>query len=360
LDGARLDGVAVQEIHADLTASEDSGGVNLTLAQPLPENRGVAFSGITKKGKFEVDGNKARAMLLEPANPNGRPNSDVVRSWKNGDAVTSRDPDKWIVNFGERSEEEAALYASPFELVARNVKPARDKSNSAGEKRMWWLLARRAPDLFAALQGFTRFLATPEVSKHRVFVWLDSTVIPDKNLVAIARDDDTTFGVLQSRHHALWALRLGTSLEDRPRYTSTTTFRTFPFPDGLTPNIAAAKFVADPRAARIAEAAKKVHALRSAWLNPAEWVKRVPEVVPGFPDRLVPVDDKAAAELKRRTLTILYNEHPAWLVNAHRQLDEAVATAYGWTDYTAEMADEEILKRLLDLNLKRTAAAHGH
>ena len=73
------------------------------------------------------------------------------------------------------------------------------------------------------------------VAKHRLFAWLPSIQIPENLCVAIARADDTTFGILHSRFHELWSLRMGTSLEDRPRYTPTTCFETFPFPDGLTP-----------------------------------------------------------------------------------------------------------------------------
>jgi hypothetical protein len=74
--------------------------------------------------------------------------------------------------------------------------------------------------------------------------------------------------------------------------------------------------------------------LREAWLNPPDLVERVPEVVPELPDRIVPVSPKATAILKKRTLTNLYNERPAWLDNAHRDLDAAVAAAYGWpADY---------------------------
>lgn len=136
-----------------------------------------------------------------------------------------------------------------------------------------------------------------------------------------------------------------------PRYNSTLTFETFPFPEGLTPNIPAADYAADPRAQAIAQAARRLNELRENWLNPPEWVRYEPEVVPGYPDRLVPVDDKAAALLKKRTLTNLYNERPAWLANVHRDLDAAVAAAYGWP---ADLGDDEILRRLLALNLERT------
>ncbi len=90
--------------------------------------------------------------------------------------------------------------------------------------------------------------------------------------------------------------------------------------------------------------------MRENWLNPADLVKRVPEVVPGYPDRLLPVSEKAAKELKQRTLTNLYNQRPQWLADAHRALDEAVAAAYGWP---ADLSDDEIVERLLKLNQER-------
>jgi hypothetical protein len=96
--------------------------------------------------------------------------------------------------------------------------------------------------------------------------------------------------------------------------------------------------------------ARRLNKLREAWLNPPDLVERLPEVVPGFPDRLVPMDDRAAAILKKRTLTNLYNERPAWLDNAHRDLDAAVAAAYDWP---ADISEEDALARLLALNLDR-------
>ena len=221
--------------------------------------------------------------------------------------------------------------------------------------------------MMAVLETMHRVAATPRVAKHRIFVWLDARIVPDSQIILITRVDDTTFGVLHSRFHELWALRLGTSLEDRPRYTPSTTFETFPFPLGLTPADTTGPTEAldsgvilppvaperCPIALAIAEAAHKLNALRETWLNPPEWVDRVPEVVPGYPDRIIPKPEHAA-ELKKRTLTNLYNARPTWLDNAHKVLDAAVAAAYGWADYGPEMADEEILRRLLALNLERS------
>jgi type II restriction/modification system DNA methylase subunit YeeA len=206
-----------------------------------------------------------------------------------------------------------------------------------------------------ALSNLRKFVVSPRVSKHRLFSWLNSETLPDSATIAIARDDDTTFGILHSRFHELWALRMGTSLEDRPRYTPSTTFETFPFPEGLTPDIPAADYAADPRAQKIAVAAARLNELRENWLNPPDLVNRVPEVVPGYPDRILPKDDAAAAILKKRTLTNLYNARPAWLDHAHKALDDAVAEAYGWGDdwRAGLLTDDEILARLFRLNQER-------
>jgi hypothetical protein len=98
------------------------------------------------------------------------------------------------------------------------------------------------------------------------------------------------------------------------------------------------------------DAAVQLHQRREAWLNPLDLVKRVPEVVLGFPERVVPIDDQAAALLRKRTLTNLYNERPTWLVNAHRDLDAAVAAAYGWP---ADISEDDALAALLELNRDR-------
>jgi len=350
-----LNGQPASDIHADLTGSTASGSADLTRARALKENLGVAFSGITKKGSFDLTGDAARAMLKSGGNPNGKPNADVLFPWKNGAAVTDRDPDNWIIHFAERSEVDAAGYEAPFEHVQKHVYPERSKSNAPAERKSWWLLARRAPDFFEAVKGKKRFIATPEVSKHRVFVWLPTGVVPDKNLVAIARDDDVSLGVLSSRFHAAWALTLGTSLEDRPRYTSSTTFRTFPFPLGLAPTTAPTAYK-NKYSAGIASAAKKLSDLRANWLNPPEWTETVKEAVGGYPPKIAAKPGREA-ELKQRTVTALYNAKPAWLIAAHTELNAAVAAAYGWADYTEGMANGEILSRLLTLNLERTAAA---
>ena len=305
----RLDGETVDEIYTDLTARRGEAGIDLTKARRLARNVGVAFMGDTKGGPFDISGDLAREWLREPANPNGRPNSDVLKPWMNGMAITRRSTDKWIVDFGwEMEEGDAALYEAPFQHIREHVHPKRQNRREA-YRLNWWQHVEPRQGMWQALGGLARYIATPRVSKHRLFVWFDFQVCPDSALIVIAREDDTTFGILHSRFHEAWSLRKGTSLEDRPRYTPTTTFETFPFPEGLSPDIPPSDYRSDPRAESIASAARRLVELRNRWLNPPELVEWIGQPA-GYPPRPVPRDKKAAAALKKRTLTNLYNARP--------------------------------------------------
>ncbi|MCJ2051690.1 class I SAM-dependent DNA methyltransferase [Methylobacterium sp. J-070] len=350
-EGAELDGAPVERINADLTGI----GANLTSVAQLAENRGVAFMGNTKGGSFDVPGEVARAWLTAPLNVNGRPNADVLRPWINGLDIVRRPRDMWLIDFNAMgSDNEAAFYGGPFAHILAHVKPERVKNRREVYARSWWKHVEARPALTAALKPLKRYIGTARVAKHRLFGWFDPIVVPDSQVIAIARDDDTTFGVLHSRFHETWSLRLGSSLEDRPRYTPTSTFETYPFPVGLTPNISATDYASASSARRIGAAAEKLHSLRSAWLNPADQVREEPEVVPGFPVRQLPCHANAAGVLGKRTLTNLYNERPRWLDDAHAELDRAVAAAYGWPE---DIAIDDALARLVALNGTRAAAA---
>lgn len=349
----RLDGVQVVRINSDLTADIGTASV-----ARLRENSGVCFMGVTKVGKFDAPGSIAREWIALP-NPHSKPNTDVLRPSWNGIDVTRRHRDGWIVDFGcDMSEQDAAFFEAPFGHVTAKVKPERQTNNREQYRRFWWRHGEPRPALRLAIAGLERFIATPEVAKHRVFVFVPSRVLPDKNLQVVTRADDVTFGILHSRFHELWSLRFGTSLEDRPRYTPTTTFETFPFPEHMTPRDTAYGQPSGAAAEAIAVAAKRINELRENWLNPPEWTERIPEVAAGYPDRIV-AKPGHEAELKKRTLTNLYNARPVWLDNAHKTLDAAVAAAYGWADYSPLIPDEEILRRLLALNLERAARSKG-
>jgi hypothetical protein len=124
----------------------------------------------------------------------------------------------------------------------------------------------------------------------------------------------------------------------------------FPFPWPL--NCADHGLSADQRAhrERISAAAAALEAQRSRWLNPPELLIEAEPLAPILPPRLVPKDEAAAKELRKRTLPNLYNARPAWLTNLHQTLDEAVLGGYGWP---ADLSDEDLLRRLLVLNHDR-------
>ncbi len=343
-----LNGEIVSAINADLTTT-----VDLTKAKTLYENANVCLRADEKGGSFDISTEVAQKMLQGPINENGKPNSDVIHPWVNSLDITRRPRGMWIIDFGTNASKEAAQeYKAPFSYVETHIKPERSKNNIARLREQWWLHRIPGTELRATLARTKRIVATPSVAKHRLFVWLDSKTIPDHQLYVFARSDDYFFGALHAYPHECWSLRMGTSLEDRPRYTPTTTFETFPFPwpPGSEPQ-------ADPKLQAIAEAAKTLNAEREAWLNP-----------PGL----------SGAALKKRTLTNLYNalesyrEHQragkpwhvvesepgtsfaARLAALHTALDNAVLAAYGWDDLADRLrtpdGDEEMLRRLLALN----------
>lgn len=181
----------------------------------------------------------------------------------------------------------------------------------------------------------------------------------------MATSSDVDFGVLHSRSHEVWALATSSrhGVGNDPTYNSTTCFEPFPFP---SPN--------DAQRNAIAAAAKELDTLRTNWLNPPEWTQEEVLTFPGSADgpwsryvseanadgigtvrypRTIPADATAAKKLAKRTLTNLYNERPTWLDLAHKRLDEAVFAAYGWP---TTLSDEDLLSRLLVLNLERAAA----
>ncbi len=316
-----LDGKPVASINADLT-----GAVNLASARQLVENERICFQGPSAKASFDIDADTAKKMLSAPVNINNRPNSDVVRPVAGALELVRTGIHKWTIDFALMPLEQAAEYELPFQYVTKYVYPVRSQNRRAAYAIKWWQYAEARPGMRKALAKLTRYIATPAHSKHRLFVWVDPTVLCNQATLVFAREDDYFFGVLHSKLHEMWALRKGTSLEDRPRYTPTTCFETFPFPwrPGHEPKD-------DPAVEAIAQAARELVEKRDRWLNP---------------------ERASGAELKQRTLTKLYNERPTWLDLAHKKLDQAVLDAYGWPH---DISDDEILARLLALNLERAA-----
>jgi type II restriction/modification system DNA methylase subunit YeeA len=353
-----LDGRPVSQINSNLTSMAD-----VTQAKRLPENLNLSFMGDTKGGPFDITFEKAIELLQEP-NVSGKPSSDVIFPWCNGLDVTRRNRDIWIIDFGVGvSEEVASCVDGVFRYLKDHAKQARGESRS--KIKDWWLHERPRVDMREGIKELDRFVVTPTVAKHRLFVWMQSPTLPDHQLIAIAHSEAWFFGFLHCRIHEIWARAQGTQVREREsgfRYTPTTCFETFPFP-----NPTAEQQVA------IAAAAKELDTLRNNWLNPPDWTRQDVLEFPGsttgpwaryvhdadargigtvrYP-RTVAKDAAHAGLLKSRTPTNLYNERPTWLALAHQKLDAVVFAAYGWPP---TLTDDALLASLLELNLERTA-----
>jgi hypothetical protein len=317
----------VEFINANLTTGPDPRtSVVPDRARRLKENLGIAFMGDTKVGPFDIPQDVALHLLAQP-NTHGKSNQDVIRPWVNGLDITRRPRNMWIVDFPPgMSENDAAFYEAPFEYIKKHVRPFRAKALSGDRTGVpWWIHQRPRPDFRNAVKRLPRYAVTPRVSKHRLFVWMATQTLPDSATIAFAFDDDYFFGVLHSRPHELWALATGTQLESRPRYTPTSTFETFPFPR-----------LTQVHETAIAKAANELNKERNNWLNPTP-----------HPDT---GDIMTGIDLKKRTLTNLYNARPSWLQFAHERLDAAVLNAYGWP---LDSSEEYILEHLLGLNFER-------
>jgi type II restriction/modification system DNA methylase subunit YeeA len=328
-----LDGRSVESINPDLTDKAD-----ITTAHTLKENAHLCFRANEKGGPFDIQASVAHAMLAAPVNVNGRPNSDVLSKWINASDITGRLRGMWIIDFHSMTQEQAAAYELPFEYLVRAIESERLQAAARGKeiqpRERWWLHRRPGSEMLKAVASLERYIGTIGTGKHRPFFWLNHSVLPDNTISIFARDDDYFFGVLHSRSHEVWARARGPQLreaESGSRYTPTSTFETYPFPwpPGHEPQDS-------PLVEAIAATARSLVEKRDAWLNPP---------------------NASAEELKKRTLTNLYNARPSWLVDAHRKLDEAVFAAYGWP---ATLTDAELLERLLALNHQRAAASRAN
>ena len=263
-----FDGDVVERgINSNLTV-----GADLSSALRLTENVGLSFEGPSPKAPFDIAPELAARMLSEPINVNGRPNSDVVRPVLNARDITQRARGMYTIDFGMMGMEEASQYEMPFEHVKEYVYPKRLEKSQVTHRNRWWQYARPRPHIRDAMAGLSRYIATPRVSKHRVFVWVEPGVMCNDSTDVFAREDDYFFAVLHSRIHELWARAMGTQLrevESGFRYTPTTCFETFPFPNPT-----------DAQRDAIASPAVELNRLRENWLSPVD-----------------------ATDLRRRTLT---------------------------------------------------------
>ena len=350
-------------IHADLKV-----GANVAAAQPLRANAKIGNRGVIPHGAGFVVSQAEAAQLGNPP---------FIRPYRNGRDLTETPRGALVIDaHGLSAEELRDKYPSVYQWLLERVKPEREQNNRARVRDLWWLFAEARVVMRASLSGLKRYIVTGQVAKHRVFQFLDASILPDDKLIAIALDDAFSLGILSSQLHICWALATGGTLEDRPVYSKSTCFDTFPFPDedtGLTPALRE----------RIATLAEHIDAHRKRVLGLAGTAggdfasaARMSATQSPPAPALPAAGTTASAAL---TLTGLYNVlaalragraltakekaiHTQGLVGVlrelHDELDAAVLAAYGLPPHASSDA---ILAHLVQLNTQRAQQeAQGH
>ena len=323
-------------INADLSVGPD-----VTKARPLLANAGLASPGVKLHGKgFIVSPKEAAALGLgEVAGLDAH-----IRPYRNGRDLLARSRDAMVIDlFGVDKDAARRRFGRVHEHLLKTVKPERDGNNRATYRDNWWVFGEPRAELRPALAGLPRYIATVETAKHRLFHFLDASILPDNMLVAIASDDPFHLGVLSSRIHVVWAVRAGgwLGVGNDPRYSKSLIFDPFPFP-----------IATEPQRARIAALAQDMLATRAdvlrelAKLDMTELYNRVAMAEGAFP--VPPVANPPA--LDPATERLVTAARARTLADLHRDLDAAVAAAYGWD---ATLTPAEIVAKLVELNAER-------
>jgi len=260
-----------------------------------------------------------------------------IRLYRNGRDLTARSRDVMVIDlFGLEAGDVRTRFASVYQHVVDHVRPERELNNRASYRDNWWIHGEPRRDFRPALRGLRRYISTVETAKHRFFVFLDASILPDNKLINIATDDAYFLGVLSSRIHVSWALAAGSWLGvgNDPVYAKSRCFEPFPFPAAT-----------ETQQAHIRELAEALdgHRKRQQELHPTLTMTQMYNVL-----EKLRAGEMLGAEDRRI--------HEQGLVSAlrtiHDDLDVAVAEAYGWP---AQEETEEILFRLVALNAERAA-----
>ena len=304
-------------------------GADVASAVPLKANEDLSNRGVSLFGQgFIVEPEEAEWLGLGRIEGLER----HIRHYRNGRDITQEARGVMVIDlFGLTAEEVRDRFPAVYQHVRDEVKPDRDKNRRKSRRENWWLFGETNPKLREMLDGLGRYIATVETSKHRIFVFLDSEILPDNKLVAIASDDAYHLGVLSSRFHVAWALAAGGRLEDRPVYTKTKAFEPFPFP-------------APPSEveATVRAAGERLDAHRKA-----VQAEHADLTLTGLYNVLERVRAVGPAALEEDERDVYDRGLVGVLTDLHDELDRAVATAYGWPH---DLDDAEVLRRLVALN----------
>ncbi|MDM8541498.1 hypothetical protein QUF90_10455 [Desulfococcaceae bacterium HSG9] len=221
----------------------------------------------------------------------------------------------WIIDFKEMPLEDAAIYNLPFKHVKKYVKPERDNNKRKTARIFWWQFRSKSIGMRKALKGLKGYCCLPKVAKYTCFRLIDISILPCEANMVIASDDFFILGILNSKLHLDWVLAQGSTLKSDTRYTNTTCFMTFPFPDNV----------------------KKTQKQK---------VRNIMQELESFRTK--------EAISRKCTMTKFYNdffhEPSSNLFKLHKKLDKAVCACYSWKYSRSKSYNDAIFR----LNAEKT------
>ncbi len=297
-------------------------GLPMTSCSTLRANSMLAYRGVTLVGDgFIVNGGDPVAA------------NESVRPMYGAKSLLNAAPPRLVIDlFGLTEEEARSRFPAQYQHLANSVQPSRMQQKRSAYAQLWWIFAEPRPALREALRGLPQYIGTVETARHRWFSFLPGNSLPEQTVVAIALHDTWAVGVLSSRIHRAWTLRVGGTLEDRPRYTISSCFEAFPFPDANE---------AGKRRIRDLGEQLDAHRKRQQALHPELTITGIYNVL----EKLRSGEALTAKEKKIHEDGLI-----SVLKQIHDDLDAAVFDAYGWPH---DLSDDQILERLVALNAER-------
>nr|NCQ95231.1 N-6 DNA methylase [Microcystis aeruginosa W11-03]NCR93837.1 N-6 DNA methylase [Microcystis aeruginosa W11-06] len=298
----------LDNLSVNLLSTALKSEISVDNAEKIKVNNNFSFEACQLAGKGFVITEEEANKWIELDHKN----QQVVKPMLDGkNLINLFEQKSWVIDFNNMALEEAAEYILPFTRVKERVKPERDNNKRNTRRLNWWRYGETRPGMRKALAVLSCYFAIPKIAKYIVFSPVDVSILPCEANMVIASDDFYILGILNSKIHRLWVKAQSSTLEDRTRYTNTTCFETFPFPQKPSQELVE----------KIRQTAGELHEYRSQQMEKKQW---------------------GITKLYNQ----FFNEPSSQLYQLHQKLDKLVMEAYHF------QADEDILEKLLTLNLE--------
>ena len=288
-------------------------GVDLASSKTLQANENISNRGFCLFGSGFIVSEELAIELQKSSIPNV---ASIIHDYRNGKDIANRPRGVKVIDaYGLTQKDFSHQHPAIYQHVFNTVKPERDNNKRESRKKYWWIFGEPNKKLRDQRTKLKRFIATGETSKHRVFTFLDISILPDNALVNFAIDSAITFSCLSSSLHVIWALSNGGRLEDRPVYNKSRCFETFPFPDITDPALKK----------RLTELGERLDSHRKA--RQAEHPELTLTGMYNVLEKIraeEPLNDKEKVIHDQGLVTLLKQ--------IHDDIDAATYEAYGWSD----------------------------